>query len=61
MEACYKVGGGISMLIVGVFFPVLIISGALIVLASILYFRIFYGVSYPSLLPAEENIMLLKK
>ena len=58
MEACYKVGGGISMLIIGVFYPILLISGAVIVLASILYFRIFYGVSYPSLLPAEgsENV-----
>ena len=55
MEACYKVGGGISMLIIGAFFPILLISGVVIVLASILYFRIFYGVSYPSLLPAEGS------
>lgn len=55
MEACYKVGGGISMLIIGVFYPILLISGGIIVLLSIAYFRIFYGVAYPSLLPAEKN------
>lgn len=55
MEMCYKVGGGISMVIIGIFYPILLISGGLIVLASILYFRIFYGVSYPSLLPVKES------
>ena len=55
MEACYKVGGGISMLIIGAFYPILIIWGGVIVLASILYFRIFYGVLYPSLLPAKKS------
>ena len=54
MESCYKIGGAVSMLIIGVFFPVLIISGLVIVVLSILYFRIFYKVNYPSLLPVKE-------
>jgi len=54
MESCYKIGGAVSMLIIGVFFPVLIVSGIAIGVLSILYFRIFYKVSYPSLLPVKE-------
>lgn len=54
MEACYKVGGAVSMLIIGLFFPVLIICGLVIAAASVLYFRIFYKVSYPSLLPTKN-------
>jgi 4-hydroxybenzoate polyprenyltransferase len=54
MEACYKVGGAISMLIIGLFFPILIIMGAIILAASVLYFRVFYKVLYPSLLPVYE-------
>ena len=55
MESCYKVGGAVSMLIIGMFFPILIISGIIIGILSILYFRIFYKVSYPSLLPVEKK------
>jgi 4-hydroxybenzoate polyprenyltransferase len=56
MEACYKVGGAASMIIIGLFFPILIICGAGITAATVLYFRIFYKVSYPSLLPAKEKL-----
>jgi 4-hydroxybenzoate polyprenyltransferase len=52
-EACYKVGGGVSMLVIGMFFPILISFGIVIVISSLLYFRFFYKVLYPSLLPAE--------
>jgi 4-hydroxybenzoate polyprenyltransferase len=55
MESCYKVGGGVSMLVIGAFFPVLIVSGFAIVVLSVLYFRIFYNVLYPSLLPAKKK------
>jgi len=55
MEMCYKVGGAISMLIIGLFYPILIISGALLFVSTILYFRIFYKVLYPSLLPIKAK------
>ncbi|MDR0304875.1 MAG: UbiA family prenyltransferase [Chitinispirillales bacterium] len=58
MEACYKIGGAVSILIIGLFFPILIISGMIIVVSSVLYFRIFYNVFYPSLLPAKEKFHL---
>jgi len=56
MEMCYKVGGGISMLIIGAFFPILLIVGGLVFVATVAYFRVFYNVAYPSLLPAEATV-----
>ena len=53
MEMCYKVGGAVAMLIIGAYFPILIISGGAIVVLSILYFKIYYKVLYPSLLPIK--------
>lgn len=55
MEATYKVGGGISMLVIGFVYPLFILLGVLVTLVTILYFRIFHNVVYPSLLPVEDN------
>lgn len=55
MEATYKVGGGISMLIIGLFYPQFILLGTVIAVVTVLYFRIFHNVMYPSLLPIENS------
>jgi 4-hydroxybenzoate polyprenyltransferase len=54
MEATYKVGGGVTMLLAGYVFPVIIIPSILALCATWAYFRFRYQVNYPSLLPASH-------
>ncbi|MDD5674010.1 MAG: UbiA family prenyltransferase [Chitinivibrionales bacterium] len=55
MEATYKAGGAIIMLLAALFFPLFFVLGILVFLAAWLYFRYMHGVNYPSLLPATRN------
>jgi 4-hydroxybenzoate polyprenyltransferase len=51
MEATYKIGGGILMLIAALVFPALIAPAALTVAAVRLYFRYRHNARYPALVP----------
>jgi 4-hydroxybenzoate polyprenyltransferase len=55
MEATYKVGGLISMLVAGTLFPVLLPASLITLAATVLYFRLRYRVIYPSLLPVSDE------
>lgn len=55
MEATYKVGGGIAMVVVAVYVPVFAVVGVGVLLATLLYFRLRFGVSYPSLRPVDSH------
>jgi 4-hydroxybenzoate polyprenyltransferase len=54
-EMTYKVGGAASMIAIGFVYPLFIGVGALVAVATILYFRLVFGVSYPSLLPVSDD------
>jgi len=55
MEATYKVGGAFMMLVASAMFPVIIIPSLTVLLATLLYFRLRHGVSYPSLIPVSHD------
>ncbi|MBD3242892.1 MAG: hypothetical protein GF331_20030 [Chitinivibrionales bacterium] len=52
MEATYKVGGTAAMLVVALFVPVFAAAGLLTLLATRIYFKVRFGVRYPSLASA---------
>ncbi len=54
MEATYKITGGIAMILAGVMFPVLIPAGSVLFGITWLYFRLRFGISYPSLVPVAN-------
>lgn len=54
MEASYKITGGIAMAVAGVVYPLFIPVAAAVFIATWLYFRLRYGVSYPSLIPVTN-------
>ena len=54
MEASYKVTGGVAMVIAGVVYPLFIPVAAAVFIATWLYFRLRYGISYPSLIPVTN-------
>lgn len=55
MEATYKIGGGISMVLAGILFPLLIPAALIVMFGTRIYFRHRYGVSYPSLIPIAQE------
>ncbi|HUI92653.1 MAG TPA: UbiA family prenyltransferase [Chitinivibrionales bacterium] len=55
MEATYKIGGLIMMLIAAVVFPYLVAGALLSLVATIAYFRLRFHVWYPSLVPAAHK------
>ncbi|MBN1979947.1 MAG: UbiA family prenyltransferase [Chitinivibrionales bacterium] len=55
MEATYKVGGGIMMIVAVIIFPVLIVPSLLISIATVVYFRLRHHVLYPSLTPMKTD------
>lgn len=55
MEATYKIGGMISMVAAGILFPILIPASLFTLIATVLYFRIRYHVTYPSLVPVSNE------
>lgn len=54
MEATYKVTGGIAMALSGVVYPLFIPIGIAVFIATWLYFRLRYSISYPSLVPVAN-------
>jgi hypothetical protein len=54
MEATYKVTGGIAMVLAGSVYPLFIIAAAGVFVITWLYFRLRYGISYPSLVPVAN-------
>jgi len=54
MEATYKVGGGIAMLLAGILYPVFIPCALFIFILTWLYFRVRHKISYPSLVPVAN-------
>ncbi|MGM0461166.1 MAG: UbiA family prenyltransferase [Fibrobacterota bacterium] len=54
IELVYKGGGAVSMLVIGLVYPLFIIVAGIIAAATVLYFRTVYHVSYPSLVPRDE-------
>ncbi len=54
MELTYKGGGAVLMCAAGVVYPLFLLTGAAVLAATMLYFRIRYGVRYPSLEPASR-------
>lgn len=54
MEATYKIGGGITMFLAALIYPVMILPALGMFAATWLYFRYRHGVNYPSLLPATH-------
>jgi 4-hydroxybenzoate polyprenyltransferase len=54
MEATYKVGGVLCMICAACLFPAFAGAAILVFLLTMGYFRIRFGVQYPSLLPAGE-------
>lgn len=55
MEATYKIGGMISMVVAGMLFPLLIPASLITLVATVLYFRIRYHITYPSLIPVSNE------
>lgn len=55
MEATYKVGGAMLVFLAAFVYPVIAIPSAIVLFATVGYFRFRHGVSYPSLLPAHEH------
>lgn len=53
-EATYKIGGAMLMLIVALVYPIFIPFSIVLFIGTIVYFRIRFQVSYPSLLPIRE-------
>jgi 1,4-dihydroxy-2-naphthoate octaprenyltransferase len=51
MEASYKIGGMILMLAAATLFPYLVPASILLLVATIVYFRLRFHVRYPSLVP----------
>lgn len=54
MEATYKVTGGIAMMLAGAVYPLFIIIAVGVFVVTWLYFRLRYGISYPSLVPVAN-------
>lgn len=54
MEATYKVGGGMLMVIAAVMYPLFVPFSIIALLLTVLYFRLRFKVTYPSLLPVKE-------
>ncbi len=54
-EATYKVGGGILMLCAAVLYPALAAAAVVVTVATVLYFRLRHGLTYPSLRPARKE------
>lgn len=54
MEATYKITGGIAMTLAGVVYPLFIPVAGAVFLLTWLYFRLRYGISYPSLIPVSN-------
>lgn len=54
-EATYKVGGGILMLCAAVLFPVFASAAVIVATATLFYFRLRHGLTYPSLRPARKE------
>lgn len=55
MEATYKIGGSIAMLLAGLLYPLFIPIALSIFMVTWVYFRIRHGVSYPSLIPVKHE------
>ena len=55
MESTYKVGGGLMMFTIGLYYPVFIVVSLTVGTVTLLYFRVVHSVTYPSLLPVESN------
>ncbi len=55
MEATYKVRGGVGMLLAGVIYPVFILFAGITFAGTWVYFRLRHNVSYPSLVPVENE------
>lgn len=54
MEATYKLTGGIAMVLAGIIFPVFIPFAVFVFICTWLYFRLRFGISYPSLVPVSN-------
>jgi 4-hydroxybenzoate polyprenyltransferase len=54
MEATYKIGGGIFMLISAAVFPIFAAAAVLTVVGTLYYFRKRHNVHFPSLMPATH-------
>ena len=55
MEATYKVGGGFLMVLIGLVYPYFLIPSIVVSLLTVIYFRVRFHVSYPSLMPTTES------
>jgi hypothetical protein len=55
MEASYKIGGMILMLAAAVLFPYLVPASIMLLVATIVYFRLRFHVRYPSLVPDSSQ------
>lgn len=53
-EATYKIGGSLLMLIVAIMYPLFIPFSIILFVATLVYFRLRFHVSYPSLIPVKE-------
>lgn len=54
MEATYKVGGAWTMVVAAWHEPLLAATGIAVVVLTVVYFRLRFGIVYPSLLPARH-------
>lgn len=54
MEATYKIGGAIIIVMALIVFPAIIIPSLVVSIGTWVYFRFRHNVSYPSLLPASH-------
>jgi 1,4-dihydroxy-2-naphthoate octaprenyltransferase len=55
MEATYKIGGMLMMLAAAFLFPWLVPASLLSLAATVIYFRVRFHVSYPSLVPISPK------
>jgi 4-hydroxybenzoate polyprenyltransferase len=53
-EAAYKVGGALCMLVVAAYWPFFALLSAAVYGGTVVYFRLRFGIRYPSLLPATH-------
>jgi 4-hydroxybenzoate polyprenyltransferase len=55
MEATYKIGGLIMMIIVGIIYPLFMIFCLLVLISTIIYFKKRFNVLYPSLVAKDDK------
>ncbi len=56
MEATYKIGGGICMIIACILMPYILLLSGFIFYGTRIYFKKRHGISYPSMVPSQNEI-----